>query len=183
MVKKNKNFTYNCKNKRYRNIINSNCKVYYDSDIFIAKEDNLYLLCRFIVNTIKKMIGIDNDNFDEYRFHIEKKGIDSKGILRYLLSKETILDLSEKVKYLGIHKYRLQIKRCLQVITSLFLICSNYKSLKNFLKKIINLEDKQIRNTLKKYVSVLGKVNPELMLVDGFQGKKYSNIHMKLLKI
>ncbi len=130
-------------------------------DIRYLSKDNTINLCRLVVNTIKTIIGIDNDNFDKYRNHIEKKGIDNKVVLRHLLSKETILELSEKVKDLRIHKYKLQIERCLQVIAPLFITCSNYKCLKNFLKVKTTLEDKQIRNTIKKYVSLLERLNPE----------------------
>lgn len=153
----NSNYFISRKELLVKNISATNKSV----DILHLSKDNTINLCRLVVNTIKTMIGIDNDNFDEYRNHIEKKGIDNKVVLRHLLSKETILELSEKVKDFRIDKYKLQIERCLQVIAPLFIACSNYKCLKNFLKVKTTLEDKQIRNTIKKYVSLLEKINPE----------------------
>ena len=123
--------------------------------------NNLAKLCRLIVDKIKTSIKIHTDNFEEYKNYIEREGIDKKAVLEYIISKETLIEISEIVKFWNIPKYKLQIKRCLQVITPLLLICSNYTCLKDFLKMITNLEDKQIRNTIKKYVVLLKSINPK----------------------
>ena len=69
--------------------------------------NNLAKLCRLIVDKIKTSIKIHTDNFEEYKNYIEREGIDKKAVFEYIISKETLTEISEIVKFWNIPKYKL----------------------------------------------------------------------------
>ena len=144
--------------------------------------ENYINFCRVVINFIKEKIDVKNNDFDNYIDYMKNKAVNNNSILKEILKE---YNLTEFIKTAGIRadkRKRLQARRCLEVISLALIKCPEYNSLKEKLKILTKLSDKQIRNLIKKYIPLLKKFNPNLNLRKWLP-KSYFYTYIKVKKL
>lgn len=144
--------------------------------------ENYINFCRVVINFIKEKIDVKDNNFDKFIDYMKNKAVNNNLILKEILKE---YNLTEFVKTAGIgvdKRKRLQFRRCLQVISLALIKCPEYDSLKEKLKKLTKLSDKQTRNLIKQYIPLLKKFNPNLNLRKWLP-KSYYYTYIKVKKL
>jgi len=115
--------------------------------------------CNVVVKNIKKRIGIYHDDYLEYSTYLKNNDINSDKIIKILTSKAWINKFLEKSNISKTKSNYNRARNCLIVLSTALLKCSEYKSLKNYLKESFNLKETSVYRYIKNYIPLLKKLN------------------------
>ena len=115
--------------------------------------------CSVVVENIKKRIGIYHDDYLEYSTYLKNNDINSDKIIKILTSKAWINKFLEKSNISKTKSNYNRARNCLIVLSTALLKCSEYKSLKNYLKESFNLKETSVYRYIKNYIPFLKKLN------------------------
>lgn len=130
------------------------------------QETDFLKIIKTLIDLIKTLLGTDSNNIENFINYLENN-IDLRDkILKIVFSDDFLLTLSEKtgldisIKDLRgeYSKRKLQLTRCVQVITLAILKCPNYYTLLDELMSLTNLSKNRVREMIKTYIPYLEKI-------------------------
>ena len=144
--------------------------------VFVISQKNFTAFCRFLIDYLKKKIGVSNNDFDTYIEIVKEKNLNIDKFIEDVVSDNTIKLLLKKSMISNTSQNFLQSKKCAQIIVLALIKCNNFNHLKNSLIILTGLSDRQVYRDVENYIPFLIKLNPNINIDKWLPREQYPPI-------